>query len=228
MSAVTIQAGKFGNLFLSDTSSWNNVRNGTTATIVNNQPTGANDNAVRHSFLSGGKGSEWSLYRSYWAFNVTAYSSATISNLEVEFDPSNLTDTNFPVAIIKSTAQGNANTNLVAGDWDSLDFSTLYGGSSTTYWPDTNNISTLSLNSTAISAFTTGYLKLAIVWYYDYTNTEPLSTGFAAARQNMSYTPRINFDAVTGYSNDVIGVSSANISEINDVATANISQVIGV
>ena len=55
MSAVTIQAGKFGNLFLSDTSSWNNVRNGTTATIVNNQPTGANDNAVRHSFLSGGK-----------------------------------------------------------------------------------------------------------------------------------------------------------------------------
>ena len=127
MSAVTIQAGKFGNLFLSDTSSWNNVRNGTTATIVNNQPTGANDNAVRHSFLSGGKGSEWSLYRSYWAFNVTAYSSATISNLEVEFDPSNLTDTNFPVAIIKSTAQGNANTNLVAGDWDSLDFSTLYG-----------------------------------------------------------------------------------------------------
>ena len=102
------------------------------------------------------------------------------------------------------------------------------GGSSTTYWPDTNNISTLSLNSTAISAFTTGYLKLAIVWYYDYTNTEPLSTGFAAARQNMSYTPRINFDAVTGYSNDVIGVSSANISEINDVATANISQVIGV
>ena len=36
------------------------------------------------------------------------------------------------------------------------------------------------------------------------------------------------FDAVTGYSNDVIGVSSANISEINDVATANISQVIGV
>ena len=57
MSAVTIQAGKFGNLFLSDTTSWNNVRNGTTASQVNNQPTGANDNAVRHSFLSGGQGS---------------------------------------------------------------------------------------------------------------------------------------------------------------------------
>jgi hypothetical protein len=228
MSAVTIQAGKFGNLFLSDTTSWNNVRNGTTASQVNNQPTSTSAFAARVNFVSGGKGSEWSLYRSYWAFDVTAYSSATITNLEVEFDPSNLSSTNFPIAIIKSTAQGNANTNLVAGDWDSLDFSTLYAGSATTYWPDTNDISTISLNSTAVSAFTTGYLKLAVVWYYDYTNTEPLTTGNSGARQNMSYTPRINFDAVTGYSNDVIGVSSANISEINDVATANISEVLGV
>ena len=128
MSAVTIQAGKFGNLFKSSTSSWSDVRNGTTADQVNNQPTSTSAFAARVNFVSGGKGSEWSLYRSYWAFNVTAYTSATISNLEVEFDPSNLSSTNFPIAIIKSTAQGNANTNLVAGDWDSLDFGTLYAG----------------------------------------------------------------------------------------------------
>ena len=224
----TITAGKFGNLFKSDTSSWSNVRNGTTADQVNNQPTSTSAFAARVNFVSGGKGSEWSLYRSYWAFNVTAYTSATISNLEVEFDPSNLSSTNFPIAIIKSTAQGNANTNLVAGDWDSLDFGTLYAGSSTTYWPDTNSISTISLNSTAISAFTTGYLKLAVVWFFDYNNTEPLTTGNSGARQNMSYTPRINFDAVFEYENDVIGVDQADISEVNDVATNNISQIMGV
>ena len=40
--------------------------------------------------------------------------------------------------------------------------------------------------------------------------------------------PKIDFTEVSGYGNDVIGVASADIGEVNAVATANISEVIGV
>ena len=175
---ATINAGKYGTLRSDSTSSWSAVRNATTATsTISNQPTQNTGITASITYLTGGKGSEWGLYRAYFAFDVTSYQTGyNITNLELEIDPSNLTSSNFPYAIIKSTAQGNANSDLVAGDWDSLDFSTLYGGGSTTYWPDTNTVSQISLNSNATAAFSTGYLKICIVWYSDYSNTAPIST----------------------------------------------------
>lgn len=227
----TINAGKYGTLRSGSTSSWSAVRDASTATsTISNQPTSSTGIAANFTYLTGSKGSEWGLYRAYFAFDVTSYQTGyNITNLELEIDPSNLTSTNFPIAIIKSTAQGNANSNLVAGDWDSLDFSTLYAGSSSTYWPDTNNVSQISLNSNATAAFSTGYLKICIVWFYDYNNTAPISTGNYYARQNFGYVPRINFTATeTGYSNDIIGVASSNIGSVTTVATANIGTIIGV
>jgi hypothetical protein len=227
----TINAGKYGTLRSDSTSSWSGVRDASTATsTISNQPTSSTGITANITYLTGGKGSEWGLYRAYFAFDVTSYQTGyNITNLELEIDPSNLTSTDFPIAIIKSTAQGNANSNLVAGDWDSLDFSTLYAGSSSTYWPDTNTISQISLNSNATAAFSTGYLKICIVWFYDYNNTAPISTGNYYARQNFGYVPRINFTATEiGYSNDIIGVSSSNIGSVTTVATANIGEIIGV
>jgi len=227
----TINAGKYGTLSAASTSSFSDVRNGTTAnTGVSNQPTQNTGITARISYLSGGKGSEWGLTRAFFAFDVTSYQTGyNITNLELEIDPSNTTTTGFPIAIIKSTAQGNANSDLVAGDWDSLDFSTLYAGSSSTYWPDTNTVSQISLNSNATAAFSTGYLKICIVWYSDYSNTAPLTTGNSYARQNFSYVPRINFDAAAaGYGNDIIGVSSSDIGSVITVASADIGSIIGV
>ena len=228
---ATINAGKYGTLQSATTSSWSAVRDATTANgTVSNQPTSSTGTTARITYLSGGKGSEWGLTRAYFAFNVTSYQTGyTISNLELEIDPSNLTSSNFPYAIIKSTAQGNANSDLAAGDWDSLDFSTLYAGGGMTYWPDTNTISQISLNSNATAAFSTGYLKICIVWYYDYSNTTPITTGNYYARQNFGYVPRINFTATaSGYSNDIIGVDSSNIGSVITVASADIGKIIGV
>jgi len=227
----TINASKYGYLVQSSTTSFIALRNATTALQVNNQPTG-NKIAARFRYLTGSKGSEWQMHRSYWAFDVSAYQSGyTITDLEVKFDPTNSTTTNFPIAIIKSTAQGNANSNLVSGDWDSLDFNTLYSdNSSSNYWPDTNNVSTIELNSTAISAFSTGYLKLCVVWWFDYTGTGGLvSPTTINAYQNTTYVPRLEFTATaTGYGNSVIGVASENIGSIIGVSTADIDKVIGV
>ena len=215
----------------SSTTSFLALRNGTTALQVNNQPSG-NKIAVRFRYVSGGKGSEWQLHRSYWAFDTSTYSSGyTITDLEVKFDPTTSTSTNFPVAIIKSTAQGDADTNLVSGDWDSLDFNTLYSAnSSSNYWPDTNNVSTIALNSTAVTDFSNGVLRVAVVWWYDYTGTGGLVTPQTInAYQNYSYVPRLEFTATpTGYGNDVNDVSSSDIAKIIDVASADINKVIDV
>jgi len=228
----TINASKYGYLVQSSTVSFNTLRNGTTALQVNNQPSSSNAIGVRFRYVSGSKGSEWQLHRSYWAFDTSSYSSGyTITDLQVKFDPTTSTTSNFPIAIIQSTAQGNADTNLVSGDWDSLDFGTLYSAnSSTNYWPDTNSVSTIDLNSTAVTDFSSGYLKVAIVWWHDYNNTGSLAaTGTLNAYQNFGYVPRLQFTATaTGYGNSVIGVASENIGSVIEVSTANIDKVIGV
>jgi|TARA_R100001163_G_scaffold1869_16_gene2970 hypothetical protein len=228
----TINASKYGYLVQSSTTSFAALRNGTTALQVNNQPSSSNAIGVRFRYVTGGKGSEWQLHRSYWAFDTSTYSSGyTITDLEIKFDPTTSTSTNFPVAVIKSTAQGDADTNLVSGDWDSLDFSTLYSAnSSTNYWPDTNSVSTIDLNSTAVTAFGTGILKVAIVWWFDYNNGGGLATPQTInAYQNFGYVPRLQFTATpTGYGNDVNDVSSSDISKIIDVASADINKVIDV
>tara|TARA_R100001510_G_scaffold16175_1_gene13618 strand:- start:736 stop:1425 length:690 start_codon:yes stop_codon:yes gene_type:complete len=227
----TINAGKYGILSAASTSSWSAVRDGTTAnTGTSNQPTSSNGVTAKLTFLTGGKGSEWSLTRSYFAFDVTAYQTGfNITNLELEIDPTVSTSTNFAFAIVKSTAQGNANSNLTSGDWDSLDFNTKFAGSSTTYWPDTNSVSQISLNSSAVAQFSTGYLKICILSFSDYNDDEPFITGTSSARQNFSYVPRINFTATAaGYSNNVNGIDGDDIDNIIGVDAADIDNVSGI
>ena len=49
-----------------------------------------------------------------------------------------------------------------------------------------------------------------------------------ASFSGSGYVPYLDFTATpTGYGNDVIGVSSANIDEVISVATANINEIIG-
>jgi len=226
----TINASKYGSITATSTTSWAGVRDGSTGIFVTNQPSG-NQFAAKISFVSGGKGSEWGLIRSYYAFDVTSYQTGfTITNLKFNFDSSNLTSTNFGYAIIKSTAQGNANSNLSTSSWDDIDFSTLYADGSESYWPDNNNVNNITLNSAAVSAFSTGYLKIAVVSYADYSDDEPSVSGLSeSARYNASYTPRITFNATAaGYDNIVTGVEGADIGTVIGVEAADIGTVIGV
>ena len=228
----TINASKYGYMVssASGTGAFSTVRNATSATgTVVNQPTSTSQIPVQFNQGFSSKGDSATLRRQWWAFDVDTYSSGyTITDLQIQFDPTTNTSTNFPIAVIKSTAQGNADTNLSDTSWNDLDFNTLYSeNSSTNYWPDTNSVSTIDLNSTAISAFSTGYLKVCIVWWYDYTGVGSLVTFNGQAVINYGYTPRIEFTAVaSGYANTVINV--ADHSGINNVSTTDISAVINV
>ena len=227
----TINASKYGYMSNSAQGSgaFATCRNASAASgTVINQPTINNQIPVQFSIGFSSKGDSAVLRRQWWAFDVSSYASGfTISDLQIQFKPTTNTGTNFPIAIVASTAQGNANSNLTQFDWNNLDFGTLYGGGSSTYWPDSNSVSTIDLNSTAVSAFSTGYLKLCILWYYDYSGTGALVTTNGNAYQNFTYTPRITFSAAaSGYTKEVNGISS--YSKINGRGKSDISKVNGV
>ena len=232
----TINASKYG--FMSNSAqgsgAFTTARNASSASgTAFNQPTG---DQITTSFNIGfsSKGDTATLKRSWWAFDVSTYASGyTITDLQIQFDPTTNTSTNFPIAIVKSTAQGNADTNLTQADWNNLDFNTLYSAnSSTNYWPDSSSVSTIDLNSTAIAAFSTSYLKICILWYFDYSGIGSLVTANGQAYQSYNYVPRITFSAAaSGWSggdintvavnadNKVNGVGYANIEEVNTVSS---------
>jgi len=236
---ATVNASKYGQVFNSDELGWMSARGASSGTTVFNQSTSTNINNVTVFYSAGSKGSLWEVTRSFYAFNVTAYQTGyTLSSLKLYYLPTTSTTgssgAGMKMALVKSTAQGNADTNLALADFNNFDDTVDYAandGSQDNTWRDLSTLSSVDLNATAISAITsTGYLKICIMEYLnDYPDTAPSSGTTYKAFANYSTVPYLSFTATaTGYGNDVIGVSSANINSVNAVATADISEIIGV
>jgi len=235
---ATITAGKYGWVSASSELGWTTARNATTGSNVFNQSTSTDSEQCAVTYSSGGKGSDWSVKRLFLAFNATSYQTGyTITNLKLYYLPTTSTEgsggAGMKMALVQSTAQGNANTNLTTSDIDNFDDSVDYADNDgLVVWRDLSTLQSVDLNSTAISAITsTGYLKICIMEYlYDYPDTAPTTNPTAMkAFANYSTVPYLSFTATaTGYQNDVIGVSSSNINSVNAVATADISEIIGV
>ena len=230
---ATVTASKWGTTGYNGDTSFANTRSQATGnySLVNNDT--SSDKVMTSFFHSAGsKGSTWDLRRTFYAFNVSAYASHTITNLKVYYVPTATGSGTCKVALVKSTAQGNADTNLANADYDSYDQTVDYAANDgTDIWADSASLSYFDLNATAVSAFTSSYLKICILEYtHDYNNLAPLSNTNISGYLNASSTvPYLSFTAVaSGYDNDIIGVSSTNIGSVINVATADISQVIGV
>jgi hypothetical protein len=233
---ATVTAGKYGYVNASSELGWTTARNATTGNSVQNQSTSANTLQVSTKYTSGSKGSEWFVQRQFLAFNVTAYQTGyTITNLKLYYKPTTSTagsgGAGMKVALVKSTAQGNANANLTTSDINNFDDTVDYADNDgLIVWRDLSTLESWDLNSTAVSAITsTGYLKICIMEYlYDYPDTAPTPLDYKGYA-NFSTVPYLSFTATpTGYGNDIIGVSSSDISEVIAVSSADISQVIGV
>ena len=234
-----IDAGKYGWAYSGNiTSSFTDARE--TGFNVFNQSTSA-DIKIAEFQTSAGKGSRsYRFYRFFCAFDTSSYSSGyAISNLTFNFRRTTNTTCSpticFPqFIIVKSTAQGDADTDLTTSDYFSdVVYTTAY--SSATNITSSNADTSISLNATAITDFGTSLLKVVMVQYgNDYSDTTSSSDlqqvvygNFASG--SSGYVPYLEFDAVaTGYGNDVIGVSSSNIDSVNAIARADIDQIIGV
>ena len=235
---ATVNAGKWGIGYGTQSTNFNSARtsNGT----VSNQSTSSNTAALRATRAGGRAGTNYRMYRFFCAFDVSAYASGyTISGLSLKFRSTNSGTggiSGVPCVVLKSTAQGNADTDLAGSDfYSSVDYSTAYSNATGgVAWPDLSTDASIALNATAIADFSGSYLKLVVVQYAnDYSNTAGGSDyshyGYInLATGGTGYVPYLDFTATpTGYGNDVIGVSSANIDEVISVATANINEIIG-
>ena len=233
-----IDAGKYGYCNSGNVTNFTSARQ--TGSSATNQPVSSNTK-VGDFFTNAGKGPRtWRFYRFFCAFDTSSYSSGyAISNLTFNWRNTGSTNCSpticFPTFIIvESTAQGSADTDLTTSDYySSVVYSTAYSSNFnlTSVAGDTS----VSLNSTAVTDFASGLLKVVMVQYgNDYSDTTSTSDMEQRAYANFAsgsngYVPYLQFDAVqTGYDNDVIGVSSGNIDSVESVATANISQIIGV
>ena len=94
----------------------------------------------------------------------------------------------------------------------------------------------ITLTSDALSDMVSNdYLIFALVNSgYDYKNIDPpgstvgsLAPFYTTDFTGTSRDPKIDYTLAGGYSNDVIGVASGDISEINAVATANVGELNG-
>jgi len=207
----------------------------TTSSSYSNQPSTSNSLAVEFFRDSGKGGTNYRFRRFFLAFDVSAYASGyTISNLQLNWRSTTSTQniTNGAI-VVKSTAQGNADTNLSGNDfYNAVDYSTAYSSSFT--WADANANTSVSLNSNAISQFSNSYLKLVMISKtFDYDNFSGFSDVVVKGQVNISgtggFVPYISFDAVaSGYSNNVIGVDGDDIDNIIGVDSADIDNVSGI
>ena len=235
---ATITAGKYGNIYASSTDSWIFARGAATGAAVQNQSTSTNTEQMRVYYVSGGKGSEWLIRRMFLAFDATAYQTGyTITNLKLYYLPTTSTagssGAGAKMALVKSTAQGNADTNLTTSDINNFDDTVDYAandGSLDNTWRDLSTLSSVDLNSTAISAITsTGYLKICIMEYlYDYPDTAPTVSGTnMRAFANFSTVPYLSFTATpTGWSHGDINGTTSPEDKLNAIGYADISTVI--
>jgi len=240
---ATVNASKYGFVSAESELGWMGVRDASSGNTVTNQSSSTNINNVKVFYSSGSKGSVWEITRSFFAFDTSAYASGyTITDLKLYYLPTTSTTgssgAGLKMALVKSTAQGNANTDLAVADFNNFDDTVDYAandGSTDNTWRDLATLSSVDLNATAIAVIANGtansYLKICIMDYLnDYPDTAPtVNSTSHKAYCNFSTVPYLSFTATpTGYSNDVIGVSSANIDSVNAIAAADISEIIGV
>ena len=244
----TIHADSSGVAFNAFQSSHANARDASTAANgVNTTSTSITANSYAISFSRGG-GLVYRVDRIFVYFDTSGITSTPASaTFSIQRTTTSVLG---KFRIIKSTAfGGDGQTALAAGDFDAFPgFSagSAMGSNVTDYCDDTipagiwstsnaYNTTAINLNSTALSDMASNdFFILAIVNFdFDYKNVDgaPLAvnriTHYTPDNPGTSRDPKIDY-VTAGYSNNVIGVASADIAKVNGIATADIENIIGI
>ena len=217
------------------------TRNGTGGTLVQNRISSGNLLASTQPIMiikdPGRGGGTFRVRRYFLLFNTSGITS-TVSSATINFETS--TNNDLPrVAVVKTTSDGSSTSNFADIDGFVPGDDTTMAGNVTDYSSQPaadfssaglGSTFTLTLNSTALSDIQSlSTFSVGLISYnHYYLNFEPagssqqfLDVGHSASGIKLVYT-------LAGYSNDIIGVSSADIGTVKGVATANINNIIGV
>ena len=185
------------------------------------------DSAVQYFKSTGRGGGTFRYIRSFLQFDSSSITSAVgsaILNIESE----GISDT-ADVIVCASDAFGGASDDLINDDFNNVDFSTAYSSEVST-WNDNGANNAITLNAAARTAIqnNNGFICAVVDHDSDFQDTDSLSSdGNTTVGIDFSGTITLVV-TLAGYGNDVNLVASANIGEVNGVATASIDKIIGV
>jgi len=183
--------------------------------------TGSEGNAVQY-FFSTGRGSATHRYiRTFLHFDTSGISGGSSFVLQV----TGVSNSDSTVVGVKHTAGEATGGELANGDFDAIDFSTVY--TDTTSWAQSQVSMTLSA-AAANDIINNDHFNVALVGVEDLNDTaEPLEeSGNISRGINFSAQLRLSYTAAaSGYGHKVLAVAAGNIGEVNTVATANIGKI---
>ena len=234
-----------GSVYSSPNSTWANSRDDTSGVVTSTSSTSYSDFTSVSKFSSRGGGSTYRVNRTFMWFDTSGIT-GTVSSATIKVHGYTANDGS--VIPVKSTAfGGDGGTSLAAGDINAItgySSGSSLAGNATTYGPQivTTNWSTSGYNDFAGTSDLKTDMKnndAVIICFmdytYDYLNSAPGSVGtyncgaYYTDYSGTSKDPYITYtEEAGGYSHDIIGVSAGNISKVVSVATANISNIIGV
>lgn len=209
-------------------SNFNTARTSNAASVVDG-PSGVRANAVQYFSSAGRGGGTKRFKRVFFHFDTSGITSElSAAHIDVGMGTTTIGDPNDTI-MVKSTAfGGDGGTALATTDFfSSIDYSTAYSTELTS--PSTGN-NEYTLTSAALTDIENNdHFTLALIEHdNDFANSDQ---GDGAYDITVDFDTTITLDYTlvpTGYTHDVIGVDSSNLSKVIGIATANISKVIGV
>jgi len=231
MATTTVTASKEVRAYSAVTTSWAAARDATSADSFTQFTTSTTTGLTSEVYSTGRGGGLYEVSRGFFLFDVSGVG-GTITSMDLKIYGTNYDS--IDVMVGKSTAFSDDGNNFQSADFNNWSPSspTAYMASSLAWAIDTYN--TLTLNSTAISdANTNGVLNVVVLGNdYDYSNNEPLSAISRSAGawfKNVTYPIYLDITYTPpGYGNIVTEVIPDSITNVIGVATANISNIIGV
>ena len=192
------------------------------------------NNTIASGFIrsSARGGATFGFRRSYYGFDFTGYTTGTITNLTLHYTPTTSSSGTLSNRLARFNGFGTGvGSNYNDGDWWDSIADPLVPYSNAFNSADSNSAADVTLVTQATTdAKANGVLKLVLMNITDYNNLN-LSVdvaNFTNWNQSSNKTfLRFNY-AAPGYENIVNGVSAVTIGNVNDVATANIGNIIGV
>ena len=187
----------------------------------------AQDNAVQYFKSTGRGGGTFRYIRSFLQFDSSSITSAVGSAI-LNIESQGISST-ADVIVCASDAFGGASDDLINDDFNNVDFSTAYSSELST-WNTSGANNAITLNAAARTAIqnNNSFICAIVDHDSDFQDTDSLSgSGNTTVGINFSGTITLVV-TLAGYGNDVNLVASANIGEVNGVASGSIDKIIGV
>ena len=194
-----------GSIYTVSTSNWAAVRDATTGTAIDNDT--RRNYAVRARAVSGGRGNQWQVWRTFMYFNTTGVTetlaSATINIRGYQYGTADL----WVVKSSHGTTLSGADFDKITGWSSGADNSsnvTKYCDSEVTTW-STSGYNSIALNAAALSDIVSlnDFCICLIEADYDLPNNEPTpnldvySGAYFSDHSGTSYDPYIHYTVAT-------------------------------